>query len=118
VLLSVGASYAILCVDAIAEGDEMEAVLRELQSSGKEIVRIEIEQMKSFAGNAFELKNKQGKAILVMSQCAKNSLKPEQIGQLEKYAVIVAPDLATVERHGGGSARCCIAEIALGVKEE
>jgi hypothetical protein len=115
VLLSVAASYAIVCADAISEEGEREAVLQELEGSGKEIVRIGIAQMKRFAGNAFELTSKEGREVLVMSACAKRSLRQEQIAQLEKYAVIVAPDLATVESHGGGSARCCIAEIALPV---
>jgi hypothetical protein len=117
VLLSIGAEYAILCVDAI-EAEQRERVVNEIKNSGKEIVEIEIAQMKSFAGNAFELKNAEGKAVLVMSACAKGSLREDQLTTLQKYAVIVSPDLATVEKHGGGSARCCICEVALPTREQ
>jgi hypothetical protein len=112
VLLSVGAAYAILCVDAV-DAAQREAVLGALRASGKEIVAITFAQMRGFAGNALELTNADGQAVLVMSACAKASLTEEQLARLGKYAVIIAPDLATIERHGGGSARCCLCEIAL-----
>jgi hypothetical protein len=112
VLLSIGGGYAIVCVNAIEEGDRQK-VVGEIERTGKEIVNIEIAQMKSFAGNAFEVTNAEGKAVLVMSACAKGSLRDDQLATIGKYATIVAPELATVEKHGGGSARCCLCEIAL-----
>jgi hypothetical protein len=48
-----------------------------------------------------------------MSQRAKLSLNEEQIAKLSSYCKIIAPDLATIENNGGGSARCMIAEIFL-----
>lgn len=117
VLLSIGASYAILCVDAV-DGEQREAVVKEIEASGKEIIAIEIAQMKNFAGNAFELTNADGQALLVMSECARASLTEEQIARISKYAVIVAPALTTIEHHGGGSARCCMCEIALPLRSQ
>jgi hypothetical protein len=117
VMLSIGASYAIFCVDAVAE-DQREAVVKVIEGSGKEIVAISISQMKSFAGNAFELRNPDGQAVLVMSASAKASLTEEQLARLGKYAVILAPDLPTIEHVGGGSARCCLCEIALPLRTQ
>ena len=51
------------------------------------------------------------KYIMVMSARAKDSLDQDQIEAIEKYCKIVAPDLEFIERNGGGSARCMLAEI-------
>jgi hypothetical protein len=104
-------------VDAIGEG-QRETVVREIEGFGEKTVRIEIAQMKSFAGNAFELTNTEGKSIMVMSACAKGSLRKDRLAALGKYATIVAPDIATIKRHGGESARCCICEVALQLREK
>ena len=86
VMMHVGSRYAIVCLEAIAD------------------------QMRQFAGNMLELRNSEGKKILVMSATAKHSLTSEQLSTLEQDALIVAPDIHTIETAGGGSARCMIAE--------
>lgn len=44
-----------------------------------------------------------------MSHTAYQSLTEGQIGQLSKYAKIMQVDVQTIEKHGGGGARCMIA---------
>lgn len=46
-----------------------------------------------------------------MSLTAFNSLTVEQKESIEKYSLILAVDVSTIEEHGGGSARCMIAEL-------
>ncbi len=111
VMMHVGTRYAIVCLEAIADAVQREAVVTMLTNSGKEIVDITFEQMSHFAGNMLELRNKDGKKILVMSATAKNSLTPEQLTLLRQDMLIVAPDIHTIETAGGGSARCMIAEL-------
>ena len=49
--------------------------------------------------------------LLVMSTSAFNSLSMDQINKFETYARIVHSSLETIEKLGGGSARCMLAEI-------
>jgi len=101
----------ILCADSIDDLKEREKVIRELESDGKEIVYISEYQVEHFLGNAIELINNENVKICVMSATAYSVLTDEQKNIIEKYDVIVPVDVHTIEKYGGGSARCMIAEL-------
>lgn len=115
VMMCIGSRYAIVCLDAIENIEERMTLIEVIEESGKEIFEITLEQMESFAGNMLELQGKdamgKSRPVLVMSKTAKESLDSEQLHLLQNYATIVAPDLDCIEKNGGGSARCMIAEI-------
>ena len=114
VMMSVGEQLAVVCLDAIKDIEERMSLIELLEESDKEIVEISLEQMNEFAGNMLQLhtvKDGELKYIMVMSARAKDSLDQDQIEAIEKYCKIVAPDLEFIERNGGGSARCMLAEI-------
>lgn len=115
VMMWVGCEYAVVCLDTIEDIDQRMNLIEVLEESGKEIIEISLDQMSSFAGNMLELqgKDKNGKPqpVIIMSKTALECLDNEQLHKLEKYAAIVAPDLEYIEKNGGGSARCMIAEI-------
>ena len=115
VMMCVGSKYAIVCLDSIADIEERMTLIEILEENGKEIFEISLEQMESFAGNMLELRGKdangKAKPVIIMSKTAKESLDSEQLYLLQNYATIVAPDLDCIEKNGGGSARCMIAEI-------
>lgn len=111
VMMHVGTRFAIVCLDSIRNIHQREQLIRLLEERGKEIVAISLEQMHRFAGNMLELTNHQGEKLLVMSKTAKDSLTPEQIGILEEDVRILAPDISVIEKAGGGSARCMLAEL-------
>ena len=46
-----------------------------------------------------------------MSATAEKILTDEQRKSLEKYAVIIPVKVSTIEKYGGGSARCMLAEL-------
>ena len=111
VMMAMGENYAILCADSIDDLKEREKVIRELESDGKEIVYISEFQVDHFLGNAIELINNENVKICVMSATAYSVLTDEQKNIIEKYDVIVPVDVHTIEKYGGGSARCMIAEL-------
>jgi hypothetical protein len=115
VMMCVGSRYAIVCLDAVTDIEERMTLIEVLEESGKEIFEIALDQMESFAGNMLELQGKgeDGKPqpVVIMSRTALECLNSEQLNKLEKYAAIVAPNLEYIEKNGGGSARCMIAEI-------
>lgn len=113
VMMSVGRTLAVVCLDAIRDENERNGLTQLLETTGKAILDISFSQMLSFAGNVLELQNAQGEPILAMSQCAWNSLAANQKSLLTQYVKPVIAQLDTIETLGGGGARCMIAEIHL-----
>ncbi len=116
VMMCVADRYVIVCLSAIDDRAERAMVEKSIIESGKELIKITESQMHSFAGNMLQLSNADGEKFLVMSETARNSLEPEQIAQIESYNKIISPAIPTIERYGGGSARCMIAEVFLSKK--
>lgn len=115
VMMALGEKFAIICLESIVNKEERALVTTKLQSSGKEIIEISLEQMNSFAGNMLQVQGKGG-AVTIMSKSAFESLYEEQIAQIEKSSRILYSDVSTIEKYGGGSVRCMMAEIFLPVK--
>lgn len=111
VLMCIGNGFAVLCKDCIPDKNDLEKVIASLTFTKHEIISISYEQMNSFAGNMYQLNNYKGESFIVMSEQAFKSLNAEQIKQLEQYGTLLHSPLYTIEQHGGGSARCMIAEI-------
>ncbi|RYD80248.1 MAG: amidinotransferase [Sphingobacteriales bacterium] len=116
VMMCIGDKFAVICMDSIPNPDEKETVALSLINSGKEIIEISLEQMNRFAGNMLQIANSEGEKLLVMSEQAYLSLNVEQIAKLEKYSRIIYAPIYTIEKNGGGSARCMLAEIHLPLK--
>ncbi|WP_235985771.1 citrulline utilization hydrolase CtlX [Mucilaginibacter segetis] len=113
VMMCMGSRFSVICLDAINDTSEKDAVIRCLQETEKQIIDISFEQMNQFAGNMLEVKNKDGETLIVMSQTAYESLTGEQRMQLEQYGRLVYADINAIETNGGGSARCMMAEVHL-----
>ena len=113
VLMTVGDSFAVVCLEAIGDVAERASVLKRLADTGHEIVEITVAQMHDFAGNMLQLRTAAGAGLLVASARAHASLSREQRARLETFSEFVVAPLPTIERCGGGSARCMLAEIFL-----
>lgn len=116
VMMCIGDQFAVVCFDSIPNSAEKEMVKQSLLATGKELVDITFDQMNHFAGNMLQVKGKDGQSLLVMSEQAYLSLNPEQLATLTQYAKIVHAPLYTIEKNGGGSARCMLAEVHLPIK--
>lgn len=112
VMMTLGETFAVICLDSIDNKVQAEEVLRNLTADEKEIIEITEDQMHSFAGNMLQVKGRNDKKYLVMSQQAFESLTQEQIKRIEKHCSILSSDLTTIETLGGGSARCMMAEVS------
>jgi hypothetical protein len=113
VLMHIGSDLAVVCLDSIRKTSERRKVQEALTKSGKKVVPITIKQKANFAGNMLEVSNDGGERFTVMSQAAFDTLNVGQIQQIEKHSTIISPSLPTIEKLGGGSARCMMAEIFL-----
>ncbi len=112
VMMALGETFAIICLDTIDDNAERKAVTESLKRTGKEIITISEEQMHHFAGNMLQVQGK-NETYLVMSEAAYKSLTQKQITNIEKHCKILFSDLETIETCGGGSARCMMAEVFL-----
>jgi hypothetical protein len=117
VLMHVGTRVAVVALDAIDEADRARVAAR-LRHSGREIVAIDHEEMRGFAGNMLEVGSWDeylgDYTILVMSESARHALATPKYQQL--YAsvdAVLAVPIELIERHGGGSVRCMLAEVFL-----
>lgn len=113
VIMSVGIEWVVLCLEAIPEGTEKQQLLQSIANSGKTLVEISLDQVNQFAGNILQVLNKKEELFLIMSDTAFNSLKSEQREILFGDAEPIVVKIPTVERLGGGSARCMLAEVFL-----
>lgn len=111
VVMAMGETVAVVCSESIADGRERAAVVGELRAGGREVVEISAAQRDEFAGNMLMLRSGWGGGVVVMSGTALASLTHDQRALLERHGTIVAPHLGTIERHGGGSARCMVCEV-------
>ena len=110
-MMTIGETYAIICTESIFNRKERKKVIEKLQATGHSVIPISFAQMRNFAGNALELINKKGERILVISQSAIAVLTSHQINALEKEVHLLPTSIPTIERIGGGSVRCMLAEL-------
>jgi len=113
VMMAVGEGFSVVCAEAIPDAALRAAVLRELRDSGHEPVVIGAAAMNGFAGNLLALRARDGSQVIAMSDAASASLPPDAHSALERHGRIVTAPIPVIERHGGGSVRCMIAEVFL-----
>ncbi|WP_420575446.1 citrulline utilization hydrolase CtlX [Ekhidna sp.] len=111
VMMCLGEEFAVVCLDSIDDIDERENLLETLEETDKEVIEISEEQKEQFAGNMLQVLGKNDQRLIVMSSAAFNSLTDEQKKQLSRHGKLVHSDIHTIEKLGGGSARCMMAEI-------
>jgi hypothetical protein len=112
VMMALGQSFAVICLESIAAADQRFRVLGRLERSGREVINITQDQLHSFVGNMLELRGSKGN-VIVLSQQAHAALTEMQIEALERHASLVPVAVDTIEANGGGSVRCMLAELFL-----
>ena len=113
VLLSLGTRFALLCVKVVV-ADQRHVLIDRLEESGRTVIPVDYDQMRRFTCNAIELENGRGERVLAMSSTARSTFRPDQLRALETLGgEIIDAAIPTIERVGGGSVRCMIADIHL-----
>lgn len=113
VMMCIGSRFAVVCLESITDLNERKHVSNTLKADGLELIEITFAQMQQFCGNMLELKNREGKTLLALSNSAFTALTSQQKQQISKFAEFVPLSIPTIETVGGGSVRCMIAEIFL-----
>ncbi len=119
VILSIGKYFVVVCEKAIHYSCRS-FVMNELKALGKELLTISQEQVRHYCGNILELKSKKedSKSIIVMSSNAFQAFHEDELLRLSEFGDIIDIDIPNIEKSGGGSARCLLAEVFLEKKSE
>ena len=110
VMMCIADQYAVVCLDTIHNTKEREILISSLEKTNKEIIEISEKQCNSFAGNMLQVSNTNNEKFLVMSSSAYKCLNTFQIKKILNYNKVIHSNLEQIEKLGGGSARCMIAE--------
>lgn len=111
VLMSLGTGFCVLCGETV-DDPHRDVLIGELEASGRTVIDVDYEQLRSFACNLLELQGSSG-PLIALSSAALASFKPDQLRQLERFGALVDAPISTIEAVGGGSVRCMIADIHL-----
>jgi len=113
VMMSLGKKTAFLCSESIKDKADNLLIKNYFKDLEKNIIEISPKQMNNFAGNVIEVENGKGESHIIMSDSAYKALDHKQLDSISSVANILTIPLRTIERYGGGSARCMVAEIFL-----
>ena len=117
VLMCVGERGVIVGTEAIVAADRGRVIER-LRASGREVIELGHGEIERFGGNMLELGTWDEALgdyrVLVMSETARHALSAEAFARLSACTDgILAVPIPTIERLGGGSVRCMLAEVFL-----
>uniref|UniRef100_A0A6B2LBN9 Amidinotransferase n=1 Tax=Arcella intermedia TaxID=1963864 RepID=A0A6B2LBN9_9EUKA len=111
VMMSIGTSIAVVCLESVEDPQEKQELLHNLNATGKHILEISREQMNNYCGNCIELKSSKGKLMCMSEKAYQNFTESQKAVFLQHVDEILHSDLTTIEVIGGGSLRCMIGEL-------
>ena len=110
VMMAILENHVIVNLDSVADAHQR-AYLKKCLSMGREIIDISHAEMGEMCGNMIQVKNKDDELCVIMSNRALKGLAKKHREILTKNYKILNTDIGTIEKIGGGSARCMVAEI-------
>jgi hypothetical protein len=117
VMMALGEDFVVICMESIPNEKSRQVLKQTFEKTGKEMIEITMKQMESFAGNMLEVRGKDDQRFLCMSQTAYDSLTELQKSKLAKRTNLLPVSIPNIEKFGGGSVRCMMAEIFLPVRK-
>lgn len=117
VLMCIGERFALVGTGAMPKRDRAR-VIDQLKAGDREIIEIGYAEIEGFAGNMLELAFRDevlsNRRAVFLSASARAALAPEIFARLSACTDrVVAIPIPTLERLGGGSVRCMLAEVFL-----
>jgi hypothetical protein len=111
VMLSIGCRVVVVAADSIVPADR-ERVLAALADGSREIITIDRAAVGAFAANMLELASAGGRTVFAFSARAERVLPRSARARLAAGTdQLLSLSIPTIERLGGGSVRCMLAEV-------
>jgi hypothetical protein len=111
VMMSIGENFALWCPSSIDTIDERNFVENSLKQGNRDIIEITEMQMWGYAGNILQVHNRKKQPHIILSTTAANILSGSALDSLARHGKILSAPIPTIERLGGGSVRCMVAEV-------
>lgn len=111
IVMYIGSTLVGFVKEALVHNSDQEKILASL-SQHREVMEYSLEQMREMCGNSLEVIGQGGKKYIIMSTRAFKALTSSQKDTLgNHFEDILHCPLESIERYGGGSARCMIGEL-------
>ena len=111
VMMAVGSDVAVVCLESVRDPKERQRLKAALEKH-HEVLDISIAQVEAMCGNVLELEDGRGLPVLAMSSRAHAAFGLEGRKKLLRHvSELVHAPIDTIERVGGGSVRCSLAEL-------
>lgn len=111
VVASVSQHALFIALDCISGTAQKKQIQDYAEKTNKTLVPLTQQQTRNFAGNILEFFDIRGSSCIAISSRALKSYSRPQLKVLERAGNIIQVDLSNIERYGGGSARCMLAEL-------
>jgi hypothetical protein len=113
VVVSVLEKHIVICSEAIQDLDERNNVLKLINTfKDKKLLDVSLYEMENFCCNILCLSSTNEKRkILVLSKTAYENFAKENLSELDSNYDLCINNISHIEKVGGGSCRCMIAEI-------
>lgn len=108
VLMCSAPEFTLICLDAL--DTESRAHFLRAHPKTKSLIEITASQMNQFAGNMLSVDCESGKFI-ILSETAFAALNEAQLAAISRHRKMVHFPISHIEKIGGGSARCMLAEL-------
>lgn len=113
VVMSIGDGFTVITLDSVPEGPDKEKLIDNL-SMHRDVVEIsKVQAEQYFCGNILQLATGANTSVIVMSTSAYDGFTDDQLDELSDFGTLLPISIPTIEKVGGGSARCMMAEIFL-----
>ena len=110
IIMYIGTDIVVICTDSIQSQYQSQVIER--LNKHHQVLEISEDQVLDFCGNSLEVRDTNDNLKVVMSTTAFNSFTTSQKKILLKYYTkIIHSNLETIEKYGGGSARCMMTEL-------
>ncbi len=110
-LMYIGSEMVAICAECITDEDLRGQVLTRLRET-HEVIELSMAQLQANCGNGLEVIGTNGEKMLTFSTAALEAMDDTQLSVIRThYNTIITPDLTTLEKYGGGSARCMLMEM-------
>jgi hypothetical protein len=109
--MCISPQLAICCFKALSDPDQAALLAALLQRNGRRVIPVSLAQMASFCCNALLLQTTEGQPRILLSETAWNAFEAYQQLWIAEVAEPLILRIPTIEKIGGGSVRCMLAEL-------
>lgn len=103
--------HVFWCADALRSDDDRRKLRMQFEQLGLKSLEMDYRLMMKFGANILQVESAKKSPMIIVSETALANLPGSFRRQIESVSEILDVHIPTIEKYGGGSARCMLAEI-------